>query len=163
MVLQGGVDFIVDNFSDFVPCAAEVGQYFEAAGPNYEGDWKLIGFKLLKIFDSSIVRASEYLQVMILSLYERVNKMNHVQKLTSMYDQTSSIMCKRKIILAASKMKSTTWLSALKSTYKNSDPWSRRALIYAMRALPQDERTFWARSASKRTKGLDALILSEIR
>ncbi|NNH85780.1 RNA-directed DNA polymerase [Rhizobium laguerreae] len=153
----GGIEFIVKNFEDFLPAVAEVGNYFEASSQNYQGNWKDIGEALITVYDHGIVKASEYLQVVILSLFARIGDLNHVNKLTKMYSN-SSAMCQRKILLAAARAGASSWLSTLRAEYKNSDPWKRRAAIYSMRALPDDERTFWLKAVKKRVVGLDKLI-----
>jgi hypothetical protein len=154
----GGVNFIVKHFDDFLPAIAEVGKYFESAAPNYQGEWKDIGEDLIKLFNTDLVQASEYLQVVVLSLFSRIKDLNHINSLTRVYG-TSSTMCQRKIMLAAATAKAGAWLSTLKSSYKNADPWTRRAIIFSLRALPKDERTFWLKSVKKRVDGLDELIV----
>lgn len=157
----GGIAFIVKNFDDFIPAISEIGQYFESAAQNFTGDWKDIGEDLVKIYDRGIVQASEYLQVVILSLFSRINGINHINHLTKMYPK-STPMCQRKIMLAAAASNSSSWLSSLKSSYKNADTWNRRSIIYSLRVLPKDERQFWAKAAKRRLNGLDALILDSI-
>jgi hypothetical protein len=71
-------------------------------------------------------------------------------------------MCQRKIMLAASEAKAGAWLSKLKSDYKNSGPWNRRAIIYSLRVLPKDEKQFWLKSVKSRVQGLDALVVKYI-
>jgi hypothetical protein len=159
--VPGGVSFIVKRFDEFLPAIAEVGKYFESAAPNFNGKWKDIGEDLIKLYDTDLVQASEYLQVVILSLFSRIKDLNHVNSLTKLYAQ-SSPMCQRKIMLAAAMAKASAWLSTLKGAYKNADPWSRRAILYSLRALPKDEKDFWLKSVKKRVDGLDALIVDYI-
>jgi hypothetical protein len=80
-----------------------------------------------------------------------------VNSLTKLYDASPN-MCQRKIVLAAAEAKASAWLSTLKGAYKNADPWCRRAIIYGLRALPDDEKDFWLKSVKKRVSGLDSLI-----
>jgi hypothetical protein len=157
----GGIEFIVKNFDDFLPAVAEVGNYFESASANYDGSWKEIGDDLVKIYCSGIVMASEYLQVVILSLFARIGDLNHINRLTQMY-AGSTPMCQRKILLAAAQASARSWLSTHKGEYKNADTWKRRAAIYSMRVLPSDEKEFWLKSVRKRVDGLDKLIAAAI-
>jgi hypothetical protein len=157
----GGVNFIVRRFDEFLPAIAEVGKYFESAAQNFDGKWKDIGEDLIKLYDTDLVQASEYLQVVILSLFSRIGDLNHVNSLTKLYAQ-STAMCQRKILLAAAMAKASAWLGTHKSAYKNADSWSRRAILFSLRALPKDEKTFWLRSVAKRVNGLDALIVDYI-
>lgn len=154
----GGINFIVKNFDHFLPCLAEVGNYFESSMPNFEGQWKDIGEDLLKLYQSGIIQASEYLQIVILSLFGRIRDLNHINDLTKIYSN-SSAMCQRKIVMAAATARSTSWLSTLKGDYKNADPWLRRAILYSLRVLPPDEKTFWLKSVKRRVDGLDKLIV----
>lgn len=153
----GGVAFMVRRFDELLPAVAEVGKYFEAAATNFDGEWKDIGDDLLKLYRADVVQASEYLKIVILSLFSRIKDLNHISSLTSLYAE-SSAMCQRKIMLAAAQAKAASWLSTLKGAYKNADPWNRRAIIYSLRALPKDERDFWLKSVKRRVAGLDILI-----
>jgi Reverse transcriptase (RNA-dependent DNA polymerase) len=153
----GGVGVIVHRFNELLPASAEVGRYFEAPAPNFNGEWKDIGKNLIDLYDTDLVRASEYLQMVILSLFSRIRNLNHVNSLTKLYG-TSTPMCQRKILLAAATAKATAWLSTLKGSYKNADPWTKRAIIYSLRVLPKDEKEFWLKSVKRRVDGLDGLI-----
>jgi hypothetical protein len=157
----GGIEYIVKNFDEFLPAIAEVGNYFESSATNYDGSWNEIGDDLVRIYGSGIVMASEYLQVVILSLFARIGNLNHINKLTQMYAE-STAMCQRKILLAAAQAGARSWLSTHKGEYKNADTWKRRAVIYSMRALPSDEKEFWLKSVRKRVDGLDKLIANAI-
>ena len=61
-------------------------------------------------------------------------------------------------MLAAAQARANAWLSTLKAAYKNADPWTKRAIIYSLRALPKDEKDHWLKSVKKRVDGLDGLI-----
>lgn len=156
----GGVRFIVERFEEFLPAIAEVGKYFEAAAPNFDEE-KDVGEHLIKLYDTDLVQASEFLQVTILSLFSRIKDLNHVNSLTSLYS-TSSPMCQRKIMLAAAMANTKAWLATLKGAYKNADPWSRRAIIYSLRVLPKDEKQFWLKSVQKRVTAIDKLVADYI-
>jgi hypothetical protein len=71
-------------------------------------------------------------------------------------------MVRRKIMLAAAASKASAWLSTFKGSYKNADPWTRRAIIFSLRVLPKDEKQFWLKSVRRRVSGLDTLIVDEI-
>jgi hypothetical protein len=148
---------MVKRFDELLPAIAEVGKYFEAAAPNFTGEWKNVGRDLVELYDSDLVQASEYLQVVLLSLFSRIRGLNHVNSLTKLYAASPS-MCQRKIVLAAAEAKASAWLSNLKGAYKNADPWCRRAIIYSLRVLPDDEKDFWLKSVKKRVTGLDSVI-----
>jgi len=155
--VPGGVACMVRHFEELLPAVAEVGKYFEAAAPNFDGEWKDVGENLIALYDTPLVQASEYLQVVILSLFSRIKDLNHINRLTRLYE-TSSPMCQRKIALAAAAAKAGAWLAGLKGSYKNADPWGRRAIIYSLRALPKDEKDFWLKSVRRRVTGLDKLV-----
>jgi hypothetical protein len=157
----GGVLYMVKHFESLLPAVAEVGKYLEAAAPNFSGGWKEVGHDLVKLYDSDLVQASEYLQVVILSLFSRIKDLNHINSLTKLYP-TSSPTCQRKIMLAAATARASAWLGTLKGTYKNAEPWNRRSIIYSLRVLPKDEKCFWLKSVKKRVSGLDALVADYI-
>ncbi len=159
--VPGAVEFIVSHFENFLPAIAEVARYFESASENFRGNWENIGNHMVRIYNSGIVQASEYLRVIVLSLFSGIEGIDHIDSLTSMY-AASSPMCRRKILLAAAEARASSWLSGQKSAYKNADPWLRRAAIYSMRVLPSDERKFWSRSVKSHVRGLDRLIVDSI-
>jgi hypothetical protein len=159
--VPGGIPFIVSRFEEFLPAISDVAQYFEAAAGNYKGDWKDIGGKILDMYESSIIQANEFLRVVVLSLFARVDGINHIDRVTS-YFANATPMCRRKILLAAAESGAGAWLSSHKSLYKTSDDWTRRAAIYSMRALPADEKSFWLKSVQSRVDGLDRSIADDI-
>lgn len=159
--VPGGVEYVVENFERLLPAISEVGKYLEAATDHYNGNWRDIGGALIDLYEKNIVQASEYLRIVILSLFTRIDDLNHISRLISVYDQ-SSAMCQRKIVLAAASAKQAAWLSNLKGAYKNADPWLRRAIIYALRVLPKDEKKFWLKSVKKRVDLLEGLVVKRI-
>jgi hypothetical protein len=70
--VPGGVACMVKHFEELLPAVAEVGKYFEAAAPNFDGEWEDVGENLIALYDMPLVQASEYLQVVILSLFSRI-------------------------------------------------------------------------------------------
>jgi hypothetical protein len=157
----GGITFIISRFEEFLPAVSDVALYFESASGNFHGKWADIGEKLLAMYESSIIQANEFLKVIVLSLFARVDGINQIDKVTSFYGK-STPMCRRKILLAAGEANASAWLSSHKDLYKNADRWMRRAAIYSMRALPEDERKFWLKSVRKRVSGLDEAIADHI-
>jgi hypothetical protein len=95
------------------------------------------------------------------SLFSGITGIDHVDRLTALY-KSSSPMCRRKILLAAAESGASAWLSGQKGAYKGADAWTRRAVIYSMRALPSDERKFWLRSVKSRVSGLDKVVADAV-
>jgi hypothetical protein len=95
----------------------------------------------------------------LVSIFGQIEALNHIHQLTKRYDD-SFAAAKREIILAAAVADSVDWLRKFKDLYKTADPWLRRAMIYALRRLPEDERKFWLRNVTKQVAGsvMDLLV-----
>jgi hypothetical protein len=159
----GGVDFVVTHFSRLLPALADIVRYLDSAKGNYEGHWDKIGVKLLQALDTDVVQVSEYLSTVLVSIFAQIAALNHIDQVTRRYDG-SPTATKREIILAAAAAGSVDWLRRFKDLYKTADPWLRRAMIYALRTLPVDERQFWLRSVKKQVAAnpLDSAVAAAL-
>lgn len=154
----GGVDYIISHFDFFLPAIAELATYFESSKSRYKGKWNEVGQKLLYMFDNEVVQASEYMRLVLISFFSSVKKLNNINQITKRYDDEQP-PCQREIVLAAERARETDWIRGLKDQYKNSDPWLRRAIIYACKQLPPDEREFWRKAVKRHASDLEELIL----
>lgn len=158
--VPGAVDFLVSNLPRMLPAFAEIASYLHAATSQYNGNWIDLGEDLLGLLESPIAKESEYLQIAILGLFARIGKLNHIGELTKRFS-SSAASAQREIILAACNVGADSWLRTIKNDYSRYDPWNRRALAYASRILPEDEREYFIKDAKKISNPLELAILAD--
>lgn len=144
--VPGGVEFLVYNAEILAPALSEIARYISSARHRFTGGWPTIGDQLLKLLDDPIVRTSEYMQMLIANVFETVTELNHIGNLTRKFDSVGP-WCRREIVLAAATANSTAWIRTQKEKFTGADHWMRRAILYAARSLPEDERNFWLKQA----------------
>jgi hypothetical protein len=140
--VPGAVEFVVKEIASLLPAFSEVARYLNSASSQYTGSWAAIGEALLNLLQSPIAKESEYIQIVLLGLFARISDLDHIGKLTQRFS-TSTSSAQREIVLAAGAANADSWLRTIKSNFSRYDPWLRRALVYAARTFPRDERKFW--------------------
>lgn len=111
---------------------------------NYEGSWSSLGDALIKSLNNPLIRANEYLRASIIGLFRRVTDLNHVPKLLNQYQQSGPAV-RREVVLAVSAQSGSDWIRPYLSSLAEVDPWLRRAMLHAMRSLPERDRKPYAR------------------
>lgn len=143
------VEFCLDEFKALLPAVSEVCRYLVSVSDGgQEVDWLDAGDTLLAALDQPLVRSNEFLQLSLLSLFGRVAALNHVDRLTASYPQ-SSPAARRELLTAVAAAGGHDWLRELKEQYASMDPWTRRAYLAAIRGLPKEERDFFLRSVDR--------------
>jgi hypothetical protein len=161
--VPGGVEFLVDRADLLAPALSEITRYISSARRRFEGDWPLIGGKLLGLLDDPVVKTSEYMQMLIANVFEAVVELNHIGSLTRRFDNVGP-WCRREIVLAAATANAQAWVQTQKERFAGADDWMRRAVLYAMRCLPDDERKFWLRKTKPGLRGLiEEMIFDHVR
>jgi hypothetical protein len=158
----GGVEFIVRNVDKLLPAIADATLYLQTAEGNYGGDWQDVGGELVHTLQSPLFRRSEYLSVIMINLFSRVTDLDHHDRVLQLYDDAPGL-AKRKIVLVAATAGAADWLRRFRTTIGTLDPWLRRAVLYAARILPTDERRFWVRQVANREDLLEQLIAAQVR
>lgn len=156
----GAIDFILGHFREFLPAVADTVNYFKSTQNNYEGAWLGVGKELLDVLGLKIVRQSEYLQIVILSLFGRIDGIDHIEQLIRDYGTCGS-GARRKIVLAAGMARAADWLRTFKDEIVSLDPWLRRAVLHASATLPKDERDYWWRMVRRKATVLERAITSD--
>ncbi|MBX3202110.1 MAG: RNA-directed DNA polymerase [Labilithrix sp.] len=138
------VDIVVERFEELTPAAADTIRYLRYALSSYSGDKPHLGEQLLKVLDHSAVKHSEYLRLIVLSLFAGVADLNHVAKLMALFP-TIDAAAQREVVLAATNAKADGWLRTLKPM-SIQDPWVRRAVVFSSATWTADERKHWIKS-----------------
>jgi Reverse transcriptase (RNA-dependent DNA polymerase) len=158
--VPGAVEFLVKNLQSLLPAFAEIASYLNAATQQYAGSWPIIGESLLQLLDSPIAKESEYIQLVVLGLFARIAGLDHIDKLLNRFN-SSGASAQREIVLAAANAGADAWLRTLKADFSRYDPWLRRALAYASRAFPEDERRFWIKEIKPLCSTLELAVLQD--
>ena len=133
------VDYCVRNMEQLIPAISDVCQYLIAATSAYTGEWLELGDMTFCLLNNELFKANEFFQITLLNLYVCNTKMNHMDKLVTLYSHSSENI-KRKIILSAYKNNSVSFIRELKEQYPTMQEWNKRSFIVACSNLPIEER-----------------------
>lgn len=138
------VNFTILNFEKLLPALNDICHYLLSASDSYSEDWKEIGEKAFRLFELPIIRSNEYFQIAIVNLFSSNVKMNHFDKLLSLY-KFSGESIKRKIILMANELEAEPWIREQKENIGQMNEWTKRAFYLAISKLPKEEQKFLIR------------------
>ncbi len=157
----GAIEVIVEWFERLLPALPDIAHYFISAAPNYKGDWKSLGGDLFEMLEHPIVRANDFLQISILSLFHRNIKLNHLGRLVSVQSRFSPDV-QREIILILGAHGSSAVLREMKDKFPGLTPWSRRAFLASAITLPKEERGFLTK-AVRPISLFEELLIKELK
>ncbi|NEO88340.1 MAG: hypothetical protein F6J87_29405 [Spirulina sp. SIO3F2] len=138
----GAVNVSLENIESLTPCLASICTYLASVQAVEQGEWKMIGKKLLELLESDEVEGNEYFRLSILSLFTKNEYINHFSKLAKQYSR-SEPFARREILLAAKQNSAFDWLREHKEGYQTMDTWQRIAYIYGCSGLPKDEKKYF--------------------
>lgn len=131
----GGIEYVVANLQQFIPVIGDAALYLAASKDNYDSSWPELGDRLLGILQMPIVERSDYLQMIVVGLFSQVKELNHVDKLTQRFWDSSSPV-RREIVLATAGIGGRKqWLYSLEKQVADFDPWLRRAFALSVKTL----------------------------
>jgi nucleoside phosphorylase len=156
----GAIEFVASNVHRMTPAMPDVIGYLRAAAPEFTGDWTTVGSRLIEMLTYPIVERSEYLQLVILSLFGQIAELDHFNQLTTRFDRATAF-ARREIILAARSCNATGWLEANASTIHGRTSWEARAVLFAATSLTLVHRRRLRDEASDREDTIVDALLSE--
>lgn len=159
--VPGGLEFVLDNLDQLMPVVGNAARYIMSAARNYKGDMVALGQRLLSALDSNLVKHSEYLQMILLDVFSRVPKLNHIASLTERYHYATPAV-RRELVMAAAAAAQGHWLRELKDNFKTADPWLRPALVAAARCFPGDEGAIWIQHIRKNANTMEYLVSKSV-
>lgn len=137
----GAVEISITNLEKLGPCFSNICFYLSSIQSIPPKEWRKIGTKLLRLLSVVEVQSNEFFKLSILSLFTRVQGLNHIKKLLQLFVGSDPYV-KREIILAAKTNRAVDWMRELKETYPSMDQWQKNAYLYAISDLPRDERKY---------------------
>jgi hypothetical protein len=157
----GGIDFILQNFEEFVPVIGDTARYLARAGKNWKGQWSDLGSAVLGHVTNPIVEKSHYVQAVLFSLFAEQKELNHLGDLLQHFDKANDA-AKRELLLAARTAGASDWLHHLRAKVNGFDSWSRRAFVYATGVLPPRQQEECLRAISAQPVGADSILLGAL-
>lgn len=139
------VDFSIQNMHKLIPAINDVCLYLASASLLYEDDWKDIGDDIFELLELPVIKTNEYFKIVLVNLFIRNRKLNHLPKLLELYRHSSDSI-KRKVILTASQDSAKSWIRELKEDFDRFDDWNKYAYIISTSCLPIEERKFLLQS-----------------
>ncbi len=138
------VEFLLGNILKVTPILGDVARYLIRAGSFYDGSLPDVGDSILSALDTGIISRNEYLQLVLINLFSRLPKLNHLGELTQRYGSVGPAT-RREIVLAACAAEDAYWIKERKEEFGTADSWLKRAIISGSRFLPGDEGQVWRR------------------
>jgi hypothetical protein len=157
----GGVGFVFENFEAFVPVIGDTARYLALAGANWNGDWTVLGEKILEHATNPIAQRSPYVQAVLFSLFAERKELNHLDTLVQRYAPARA-PARRARLRAARAAGAADWLHSLRREADTLDSWSRRAFVYATTILPDRQREDCLRSIGAQATGADSILLGSL-
>jgi len=148
--IEHAVDFSIANMQALIPAINDVCLYLSSASQYYQSDWKDIADKVFELLDIPIVKTNDYYRIVLLNLFVRNRKLNHISKLISLFNHSSSAI-RRKVILTAAQNNAQAWIRELKESYEAFDDWNKNAYLIATACLEKEERKFLLQSIKERS------------
>lgn len=157
--VPGALEMLLNRLADLGPILGPISEYIAAAVPNYRGDRKAIGEKLVDTLSTSVVAASPYLQVVLLDVLEKIPELNHVDRVTPSYARSDPSI-QRVLLGVAAEGGRTEWLRERKGEFSTMNPWLRRAYLRACASIPGTEAKFWIESVLQQLTGIEKLTVA---
>lgn len=150
--------FIVNNISQFYPIIGDVARYIVASCTEYKGDICDLGEAICEALDNPIVQHSEYLSMLLISLFAQSPGLDHINKITKRYNANSPVV-RREIVTAAVRANQVDWIRERKNEIDSTDRWLKRAIVAGLSVLPASESDAWLRSIKKGLSGMEKLTV----
>lgn len=129
---------IVENLERLLPVSEAVGKFFGSLD-SAEGSHGDVGKQLLSRASDGVF-FPEFSLMWLLHPFTLSSKWNNTWQLRRIAREARNPMVRRQAILALGHIGNRSSLLDLKATLDDTRDWEQRAILYACRALPMDER-----------------------
>jgi hypothetical protein len=154
------VDDVLDNLERLHPVFPDIIRYLQNLRSISGSERNRIGQRIISLIEDSIISELDYHKLWALELFAQSTLWNNHHRFFQLFNSTSSLPTRRKLILAMGRACQTHWFQSQWPTLFDHPPWTRRALLAAASCMPPDARRHWYRSVESQ---LDPLELSIIR
>lgn len=150
---------IFDNINILHPILPDVIKYIEALRGLSERHKNRIGFKLISLYEGSIVSSLDYHKLWILDLFSKSGEWNNNKKFAGLLANSIDQFSKRKLILAMGRSSQRFWFQSQWRNLFDQPPWIRRATIAGASCLAPDPRKHWYKSIGPRLDPLETAVM----
>lgn len=156
----GALRYVISNIGKLTPILGDVARYIIRSCPNYQGGKKKLGATIIKSLRHHLISKSPYLQMVLINMFFHSVELNHAAEMVRMFDKVPSEV-QREIVFVAGKHGLKDWIREHKIALDGSDPWLRRAWVYAYSALPREEADVWIKNNRAKLNALEMVIARE--
>lgn len=156
----GAILSILDNMDNLFPIGANIfisiASMFDSLSDDEKDD---ICDKLIKLYDSGHeVCGIEAFVSYIVRIIGKRKSIKNQQWLVRCFDNASSPLIRRDIIIVFSNWENTPWLSLFRRRFESAGSWERRAFILASYSM-SDEGRHWRQHTKPRFDEFEAIVV----
>jgi reverse transcriptase-like protein len=153
-------NLVFENFEALTPVLRDTIRYLAVTIPKARAAKR--GNQIIAFCEESDVGALPFVRMWILELLYRRPDLCPGAKAIALAEESTAQLGHRPAALLAAAHKQVDWVRARKETWRNYEPWGRRALIWSASALPSGERRPFLSMVSEQGDILDAAIAKHL-
>jgi HEAT repeat protein len=139
------IDPILDNLEKLYPVSHSVGKFLNVFNQIIQSEKERIGSRLIQFLESSKY-VPDFQFMWLLEPFTHSAEWNNLYGLRRIARDYRNRLVRRQAILALGEIGDRSALLDVKTKIDDCQDWEQRAIIYACRALPQDESEAFFRS-----------------
>jgi len=140
-------ELVIKNLERLIPAAEAVSRFLSIFVTENDEVKKYISENIFKYL-STTPFVPDYYSIWLLEPFSKDSRWNHLRELRAIARDNRNRLVRRQAILALGNIGDRSALLDIKSSVDDAKDWEWRAIIYACRSLPQDEREAFWRSMS---------------
>ncbi|MDD5410640.1 MAG: RNA-directed DNA polymerase [Methylobacter sp.] len=153
-------EVVLDNMDKLAPTMREVAYYIVATtNTEYAEE---VGNKFCKGCQSTNYEFLPFLQIWLLDVLQTKMVDSLETEVAQLCEKYNVALGQRPYALLARSKGYHDWVREQKETWQNNSPWDRRAIIWAAKALSNDEMNFWLKRVQNAGDILDKAIAESI-
>jgi hypothetical protein len=149
-------NLVFENLEALTPAFRDTVRYLAVTIPKTQA--AKLGQEILAFCRESDVGALPFVRMWILELIHRRPDLCSSTEAIALAEESTGELGYRPAALIAAAYKQVDWVRARKETWRNYEPWSRRALIWSASSLPSGERRPFLSMVAEQGDILDAAI-----
>ena len=147
---------VFENIEALAPALRDTIRYLAGTLPKTQAAER--GKQILTFCKESDVGALPFVRMWILELFYRRPELCPASEAIALAEESTADLGYRPAALLAGAHKQVDWVRARKETWRNYEPWGRRALIWSASVLPKGERRPFLSMVAEQGDLLDAAI-----
>ena len=147
---------VFENLEALAPALRDTVRYLAVTLPKAQAAKR--GKQILAFCKESDVGALPFVRMWILELLHRRPDLCPATEAIALAEESTADLGYRPAALLAAAYKQVDWVRARKETWRNYEPWGRRALIWSASTLPSGERRPFLSMVAEQGDLLDAAI-----